>query len=57
MHRGRSQTFFFFAKIDGAAKSELNLFAKIDGAAGVDSGCVCLGFGARTCIATRGMAQ
>ena len=44
-------------QIDGAAESELNLLAKIDGAVGVGSGCVCLGFGARMCIATRGMAQ
>ena len=33
------------------------LSRQIDGAAGVGSGCVCLVFGARTCIATKGMAQ
>ena len=68
MEKGRDLS----RQIDGAAESELNLLAilmerlpsqafsfspKIDGAAGVGSGCLCLGFGARTCIATRGMAQ
>ena len=45
-------------QIDGAAAlSGVFFLAKIDGAAGVGSGCLSLGFGARTCIATRGMAQ
>ena len=43
MRRRRFQAFSFLVKIDGAA--------------GVDSGCLCLGFVARTCIATMGMAQ
>ena len=34
-----------------------SFLAKIDGAASVCSGCLSLGFGARTCIATRGMAR
>ena len=58
MVRLPSQAFSFSPKSMARLPSQaFSFLAKIDGAVGVCSGCVCLGFGARTCIATKGMAQ
>ena len=58
MVRLPSQAFSFSPKLMARLPSQAFSFSpKIDGAGGVCSGGGCLDFGARTCIATRGMAQ